>query len=261
MSTHLIPVNSGRIGDRVEPVVAAKKLHGFLEVRTRFNDWFARRLSEYRFTEGEDYARFYSELSKTQEGGRPALDYHLSLDMAKELAMIERTPRGREARQYFIRCERELLAIREGASPLGAEEAPAFNRLDSGLMRELRRTNPRLVQAYLVANGVTPAYVAGLLGSAELPAPARPEREPAPLPVLRERVADCATKTTEHAWLFLRADFEKLCADYDPLETARALRDLGYLQTEHGKLVQKAPRNVLPGRPNVYTVSRSMLEG
>ena len=74
------------------PAVSARELHEFLEVGTRFNDWFAR-MKEYGFSEGTD---FYSFLSKTTEqGGRPATDYVLSLDMAKELCMIQRTERGK----------------------------------------------------------------------------------------------------------------------------------------------------------------------
>jgi len=69
------------------PAVSARELHEFLEVGTRFNDWFAR-MKEYGFSEGTD---FYSFLSKTTEqGGRPATDYVLTLDMAKELCMIQR---------------------------------------------------------------------------------------------------------------------------------------------------------------------------
>lgn len=85
------------------PAVSARELHEFLEVGTRFNDWFAR-MKEYGFSEGTD---FYSFLSKTTEqGGRPATDYVLSLDMAKELCMIQRTERGKQARQYFLAVEK-----------------------------------------------------------------------------------------------------------------------------------------------------------
>lgn len=94
----LIPINYN--SDR--PTVSAMELHRFLEVGTRFNDWF-RRMAEYGFTEGKD---FYSFLSKTSEqGGRPATDYQLTIQMAKELCMIQRNGRGKQARQYFITVE------------------------------------------------------------------------------------------------------------------------------------------------------------
>lgn len=82
----------------------ARELHAFLEVEARFNDWITRRIEEYGFVEGKD---FYSFLSKTPSGGRPAKEYALTLDMAKELSMVERNEKGKQARQYFLECERK----------------------------------------------------------------------------------------------------------------------------------------------------------
>lgn len=83
------------------PVVSARDLHEFLEVGTRFSDWFPR-MCEYGFSEGQD---FYSILSEST-GGRPAQDAALSIDMAKELCMLQRSEKGRIARQYFLRLEK-----------------------------------------------------------------------------------------------------------------------------------------------------------
>jgi len=79
----------------------ARDLHKALQVETRFNDWVSRRIKEYGFIEGID---FYSILSKTLNGRAPT-DYQLTLDMAKELAMVERTDIGRRVRHYFIKAE------------------------------------------------------------------------------------------------------------------------------------------------------------
>ena len=101
----LIPLGTGEIdGVRGQKTVNARDLHTFLEVKTNFRDWIARRIQDYGFHEEKD---FRSNLSESL-GGRPSREYHLSLDMAKELAMVERNERGRQARQYFIRCERQL---------------------------------------------------------------------------------------------------------------------------------------------------------
>ena len=78
--------------DGEKPTVLGRDLHEFLEVETRFNDWF-RRMSEYGFTEGID---FYSILSKTSENGRPSTDYQLTIEMAKEICMIQRSEKGRQ---------------------------------------------------------------------------------------------------------------------------------------------------------------------
>lgn len=82
------------------PSVSARELHAFLEVGTRFNDWFPR-MCEYGFAENID---FYSNLSEST-GGRPSGDYRLSIPMAKEICMIQRSEKGKQARQYFINIE------------------------------------------------------------------------------------------------------------------------------------------------------------
>jgi len=87
---HLIPLTRTEIGKTTVPTVNARDLHEFLEVQTRFNDWIERRIEEYDFEEDEDFCSFLSESS----GGRPAKDYALSVDMAKELSMVERNACG-----------------------------------------------------------------------------------------------------------------------------------------------------------------------
>ena len=84
------------------PVVSARELHDFLEVKTAYKDWFPR-MCEYGFTEGTDFCSFLSEST----GGRPAQDAALSIDMAKEICMIQRSEKGKIARQYFIQLEKD----------------------------------------------------------------------------------------------------------------------------------------------------------
>ena len=74
--------------------VDGRALHAFLQAGSRFNDWIERRVAEYEFREGAD---FYLSVSKSG-GGRTAKEYMLSLDMAKELSMVERTAKGRDHR-------------------------------------------------------------------------------------------------------------------------------------------------------------------
>lgn len=84
------------------PTVSARDLYDFLEVKTAYKDWFPR-MCEYGFTEGEDFCSFLSEST----GGRPATDAQLTIDMAKEICMLQRNEKGKQARQYFLRLERE----------------------------------------------------------------------------------------------------------------------------------------------------------
>lgn len=82
--------------------VSGRDLHEFLGIETRFNDWFQRMIG-YGF---EDKKDFYSFLSKTPSGGRPAQDFAMTIDMAKEISMIQRNEKGKQARQYFIEVEK-----------------------------------------------------------------------------------------------------------------------------------------------------------
>ena len=87
--------------DSDRPTVLGRDLHEFLSVETRYNDWF-KRMCEYGFIEGID---FYSFLSKTSESGRPSQDHQLTIEMAKEICMLQRNEKGKQARQYFIQLE------------------------------------------------------------------------------------------------------------------------------------------------------------
>jgi phage anti-repressor protein len=105
----LIPVFATEIGGVPTQAVDARELHGFLSVGRDFSNWIKKRIADYGFVEDKDYL-----LAQTGEqlpsGTKYRFDYHLSLDMAKELAMVERNDMGRTIRRYFIECERAALA-------------------------------------------------------------------------------------------------------------------------------------------------------
>ena len=97
-------VMEGAIGSETIQTVNARELHAYLEVGKDFSTWIKDRISQYDFIENSDYV-----LTFTKTGERKNVkvtDYHISLDMAKELAMVERNEKGKQARQYFIECER-----------------------------------------------------------------------------------------------------------------------------------------------------------
>ena len=105
----LVKITQTQIGESNVNAVNARDLHKSLQVETRFNDWISRRIKETMAEENVDYI-FYSNLSKTQEnaGGRPSIDYCLTIDLAKEIAMLERSDIGKKIRRYFIECEKKL---------------------------------------------------------------------------------------------------------------------------------------------------------
>lgn len=86
-----------------QPTVSARDLHEQLNIKTAFKDWFPR-MCEYGFEEGKDFCSKMSETSS--KGGRPSKDADISIDMAKQICMIQRSPEGKQIRQYFIDLEK-----------------------------------------------------------------------------------------------------------------------------------------------------------
>lgn len=85
--------------------IDGRELHEFLEVGRDFPTWFKDKVEKYGFVEGEDFS---PKTGKTSDGGRPRIEYQISIDMAKELCMVENNEKGRQARKYFIECEKQL---------------------------------------------------------------------------------------------------------------------------------------------------------
>lgn len=98
----LIPINTN---DQMEPVISGRDLHQFLEVGTEYRKWFGR-MSEYGFNENIDFVRV-TQKCPTPGGIQDVVDHAIKIDMAKEISMIQRNEKGKEARQYFIAVERE----------------------------------------------------------------------------------------------------------------------------------------------------------
>lgn len=84
------------------PAVSARELHEFLGVGADYSHWF-KRMCEYGFSEGQDFTSFLTEST----GGRPAQDAAISIDMAKEICMLQRNEKGKQARQYFLQLEKD----------------------------------------------------------------------------------------------------------------------------------------------------------
>lgn len=94
---NLIPVNY----ETDQPCVSARDLYEQLNIKTAFKDWFPR-MCEYGFEEGKDFCSKMSEST----GGRPSKDADISIDMAKQICMIQRSPGGKQIRQYFLDLEK-----------------------------------------------------------------------------------------------------------------------------------------------------------
>ncbi|MBB4077298.1 anti-repressor protein [Bartonella fuyuanensis] len=129
MSQYLININQTQIDGELVQTVNARDLHAFLEIKSEFRNWIKNRIKECKFRENVDFVTFTKNLVKPNtfqenqgvitfgktlpksQGGRPSIEYHLTLDMAKHLSMIERNDKGHAAREYFIECERRAKQV------------------------------------------------------------------------------------------------------------------------------------------------------
>ena len=122
-ATFNLPIFQEQINGETIQTVNARDLHRELEVGRDFSTWIKERISKYGFSEGED---FLTNLLKTPTdfspnsgktiSGRPTKEYHISFDMAKELAMVEANDKGQQIRRYFIQKEKEAKQLSSGAN-------------------------------------------------------------------------------------------------------------------------------------------------
>ena len=98
----LIHIQQATIGDGAVNAVNTRDLHSRLEVKTKYADWIKRAIDKYGFEEGIDFT-----ILKNGNGNNAFIDYIVSLDMAKELCMLDDSDKGRQFRKYFIECEKQ----------------------------------------------------------------------------------------------------------------------------------------------------------
>lgn len=116
----LVPVTDRDIPEiGTVPTVNAREMHVYLEVKTPFDKWIERRIQVYGFVEGIDFVTEKSFGQKCLKPlvGRPPEEYYITLDMGKELGMVERTAKGRQVRRYFLECERRYRDAVKRLSP------------------------------------------------------------------------------------------------------------------------------------------------
>ena len=146
----LINIKTSETG---EPSVSGRELHEFLGVATPYDKWFPR-MAEYGFTEGRDFSTFLSEST----GGRPSTNHLLTIDMAKEIAMIQRTERGKQARQYFIQVEKDY----NSPEKIMARALRIAEKELSTLKLDVERMKPKEIFADSVASSHTSILIGEL---------------------------------------------------------------------------------------------------
>ena len=111
-NSNLIPVFSGLIQNQQVQLCNARSLHAFLESKQQYSHWIKDRIADYGFQQNEDYI-----IVTERTNGRPRKEYHITLDMGKELGMVEKNERGKQIRKYFIECERRATQPKQPALP------------------------------------------------------------------------------------------------------------------------------------------------
>lgn len=135
-----------------QPTVSARDLHEALEINTRFNDWFSR-MAEYGFENGVDFNLLKNEkvrLEGNREVKRDIMDYQISVDMAKQICMIQRSEKGKQYRQYFIDLEKawntpEQIFAR--ALKMADQKIEKLKETNAGLLEDVERMRPKEIFA------------------------------------------------------------------------------------------------------------------
>ena len=145
----IIPIGKSDFAGCPKQTVNARELHAFLDSKQDFSTWIKARIAEYDFVEHQDFVLFHNFMEK----GRPRIEYFITLDMAKELSMVERTAKGKQARQYFIDCEKRAQAVPQIPQTLSEALRLAADLADekAALLAEQQRNAPKVAFAEAVA--------------------------------------------------------------------------------------------------------------
>ena len=148
-------------------MVSARDLHDALEVKTAFKDWFPR-MCEYGFNEGVDFNMLKNErvqLEGNREVTREVTDYHISIDMAKEICMIQRTEKGKEIRKYFLDLEKAWNTpeqIMARALKIADQKINHLTEQNKALASENEQMKPKALFADAVASADTSILIGDL---------------------------------------------------------------------------------------------------
>lgn len=139
---NLIAITKSEIGNTELNSVNAREIHSYLQVNTKFADWIRRAIEKYDFKENVDYVCFL----KNEKAGNNAIskDYIVTLDMAKELAMLENNEKGKEIRKYFIKVEKEYFdSLSKNSNELDFYKEKYFELLEreNKLLRDMLYSN------------------------------------------------------------------------------------------------------------------------
>ncbi|MBY6950303.1 phage antirepressor KilAC domain-containing protein [Clostridium botulinum] len=155
----LIPLQSNKNG---EVIISGRKIHEFLEIRTQYTKWFER-MKEYGFIENQDFATISQKRLTAQGNETTYTDHGIKLDMAKELAIIQRNEKGKQARQYFIAVEKAWNSpemIMKRALEIANRNVQNLKLENEEQKQQLKKQKPKV----LFADAVSVAHTSILVG-------------------------------------------------------------------------------------------------
>ncbi|WP_455478710.1 antA/AntB antirepressor family protein [Bartonella sp. B10] len=206
---NLITITKNTVDNKTVQTVNARELHAFLEVGKDFSNWIKDRINKYSFIENQDFIKTKNlrspNLASTKSRAVIAIDYHLTLNMAKELSMVERNNKGKQARQYFIECERRAKQIAAPQIDYSSPKAMiGFLKHLQGQIEQKDTTIAELKSKATALESLTRSD--GLLGLTEA------------AKVLEVRPKDLIDYSRENDWIYRRASGSPLLPYQDKIK-------------------------------------------
>lgn len=176
----VLVISEQTFGDELKQAVDARDLHRFLGSKQHFSDWLKNRILKYGFIKDEDYL-LHKVMIERESGYRKMTECFISLEMAKELSMVESNEKGQQARRYFIECEKKLKLAAPKPTPsvlevstemlglaklFGLEGNQALLAADKATVKTIGVSPLKLLEMPLVADEriLTPTEIGKLLG-------------------------------------------------------------------------------------------------
>ena len=152
------------LNENQEPIISGRELHERLEVNSNYTTWF-KRMCEYGFIENIDFITCFPNLETDLHGGQNKVDHAIKLDMAKEIAMLQRSEKGKEIRQYFIQVEKEYNSpekIMARALHIANNQINNLKLTNSELEETIKNQKPKVLFAEAVETSETSILVGEL---------------------------------------------------------------------------------------------------
>ena len=217
----LITIRNQEISGEGKQTVNARDLHFFLGVKKDFSDWIKKQIGRARLTEGRDFI-VLPQKGENLFGGRPSMDYHLTLEAGKHIAMLSGTDKGFEVREYFLECEKKAQAPIDATKALN-DPAQLRTLLLTQVEKVLELQDTITEQAPKVASFDRIALADGLLNLTNT------------AKTLQIRPIDLISFLSQHLWIYKRAGGRNWVAYQGRIQQGLLSHKVTTVQTSDGR--------------------------